>query len=191
MWPFSSKLRSDREMFLSSTFRDLSYYRNLAADVLVKEGYKIVRSEDLDFARGSGDHKHDICLQRVDETHGFLLIIDWYAGQKYEGKDPDYRGLSITHAEAKRAFRKSGGWHCFASHEVITTYNLWKQNKTLSGFKHDPVEPQVFDLLDDIYNLGKWGPNAFDGPDDFKQKLRKYFRQLGGAFPGQIELLRV
>ena len=126
MWPFSSKLCSAGEVFLSSTFRDLSNFRKLASEILVKERYKVVRSEDLDFARGSGAHKHDICLQRVDETPGFLLIIDWYAGQKYEGGSSDYIGLTITHAEAKRAFRKSVGWHCFANHEVITTYNLWK-----------------------------------------------------------------
>jgi len=176
MWLFSSK--SSRKIFLSSTFKDLSYHRNLAAEVLIKEGYKVICSEDSDFAKGLGAHKHDICLQRVDETPNFLLIIDWYAGQPYEGVNPDYVGLTITHAEAKRAFIKPRGWHCFAKQEVITTYNIWKQNRTLSGFRHDPVERKVFDLLDDIYNLGKWGPNAFDDPDDFKRKLKKYFRQL-------------
>jgi len=178
MCPLRSKSRSTKKIFLSSTFRDLSYYRDLAADVLIKEGYKVVRSEDLNFARGSGAHRHDICLERVDKTHGFLLIIDWYAGQAYEGVNPDYAGLTITHAEAKRAFRKKVGWHCFAKQEVITIYNIWKQNKTLPEFRHDPVERKVFDLLDDIYRLGKWGPNAFDDPDDFKRKLKKYFRQL-------------
>lgn len=169
------------KVFLSSTFRDLSYYRDLAADVLTQEGYKVIRSEDPIFARGSGAHRHDICLKQVDKTPGFLLIIDWYAGQKYEGKNTDYRGLSITHAEAKRAFKKKRGWHCFVKHEVITTYNLWKQNKKLKGFKHDPVERKVFDLLDDVYTQGKWSQNTFIGPGDLKQKLRKYFRQLKGS----------
>jgi len=178
MWLFNSRSHISKKVFLSSTFRDLSYHRNLAAEVLIKEGYKVIRSEDSDFAKGSGAHKHDICLQRVDETPNFLLIIDWYAGQPYEGVNSDYAGLTITHAEAKRAFIKQGGWHCFAKQEVITTYNIWKQNKTLSEFRHDPVERKVFDLMDDIYGLGKWGPNAFDDPDDFKRKIKKYFRQL-------------
>ena len=181
MWPFSLKSHSSKKVFLSSTFRDLSYHRSLAAEVLNKEGYSVIRSEDLDFANGAGAHKHDICLQRVDETPNFLLIIDWYAGQPYEGVNPNYVGLTITHAEAKRAFIKQSGWHCFAKQEVITTYNIWKQNKTLSGFKHDPVEQKVFDLLDNIYSLGKWGPNSFDDPDDFRRKLKKYFKQLKGV----------
>lgn len=178
MWPFSLKSNLSREVFLSSTFKGLSAYRKIATDILAKEGYKVVRSEDLDFARGSGEHKHDICLWQVDRTAGFLLIIDEYAGQKYEGSNVEYSGLTITHAEAKRAFRKSSGWHCFASRDVITIYNLWKRNKTLSGFKHDPVEREVFDLLDDISHNNKWGPLTFDDPDDFEKKIRKYFRQL-------------
>lgn len=181
MCPHSSKLRSTMKVFLSSTFKDLSYCRDLAADVLIKEGYKVVRSEDLNFARGSGAHKHDICLCQVDKTPSFLLIIDWYAGQKYEGKNSNYRGLTITHAEAKRAFKKKQGWHCFVNHEVITIYNLWKQNKKVKGFRHSPVERKVFDLLDDVYTQGKWSQNTFISSDDLKRKLKKYFRQLKGS----------
>jgi len=48
----------------------------------------------------------------------------------------------------------------------------------LLGFKHDPVDRKVFDLLDDISHSNKWGPLTFDDPDDFERKLKKYFRQL-------------
>lgn len=178
MWPFSSKSCVVREIFLSSTFRDISPYRDIAANVLAEERYKVIRSENLDFAKGSGDHKHDICLRRVDETPNFLLVVSWRAGQEYEGKNSDYAGLTVTHAEAKRAFKKNDGWHCFADFEVITIHNQWRQNKTLVGLKHDPVERKVFDLLDDIYFNNKWGPIAFVGPEDFKKKLRKYFRDI-------------
>jgi hypothetical protein len=178
MCPHSSKSHLSKKVFLSSTFQDLSYHRDIAAEVLTREGYKVIRSEDLNFARGSGAHKHDICLQRVDETPNFLLIIDWYAGRPYKGANPDYDGLTITHAEAKRAFRKKSGWHCFAKQDVIIAYNIWKQNKRLRGFKHKPVERKVFYLLNDIDKQGKWTLNAFNDPVDFKRKLKKYFRQL-------------
>ena len=165
-------------IFLCSTLRaELPDVRAEVATFLRAGGLVLIRSEDPDFHRGSGEHKHDVCLRRVDEIPGFLLIIDKWAGRDYGGEREEYAqylGLTITHAETKRAWLKDRGWYCFARHEVLVTYNLWKKNGCRSDFESD-VEPKVFQLLDDVYQSKKWDPIAFDDLSDLKPKLEKMF----------------
>lgn len=164
-----------KEVFLSSTYSDLKDLRTQIADFLGRRGMKVIRSEDADFPRSSGAHRHDICLKRVNEMPNFLLVVDGRAGKPYSGAKREYRGLTITHAEAREAFKKRRGWNCFVRHDVLTKYEVWAHNKRREDIEFEGVDKKVFLLLDEIEGLGKWN-QIFDNPKDLMASLKKLFR---------------
>ena len=174
--PRNKSRPSVRRLFLCSTFFGLRDLREVITEFLRRQGVKVIRSEDADFAGGSVEHKHDICLRRVQETSNFLLIIDGRAGKPYCGSRSEFQGLTITHAETRTALGKGlKSWNCFIRQDVLTKYEVWVHNKKRDDIEFEGVDKEVFRLLDEIETSGRWR-QTFNGSDDLKASLKKLFK---------------
>ena len=163
-------------VFLSSTCVDLLDLREVLAGFLTGRGVRIIRSEAPPFHDGSQVHPHDVCLQRVDETPNFLLIVDKQAGSEYRGKDPQHIGLTITHAETKRAkANPEKKVHCFIRQDVWTFYDAWVLNGRQDGFKCRDIDKRVFQLLDYVVASETWRM-TFSDVEDLKRKVQAQLR---------------
>lgn len=163
---------SGMTIFLSSTCVDLLDLREALAAFLTSRGIHVIRSEDPAFHDGSQAHPHDVCLQRVDETPHFLLVVDKQAGSEYRGKDPRYIGLTITHAEIQRArVNTEKKVYCFVRHDVWTFYDAWVLNGRQDGFKCRDIDKRVFQLLDYVVASETWRM-TFSDVEDLKRKVQ-------------------
>ncbi len=159
-------------VFLSSTCVDLLDLREALAAFLTSRGVRVIRSEEPAFHDGSQVHPHDICLQRVDETPNFLLVVDKQAGSEYRGKDPQHIGLTITHAETKRAkANPEKKVHCFVRQDVWTFYDAWVLNGRQDEFKCRDIDKRVFQLLDYVVASETWRM-TFSDVEDLKRKVQ-------------------
>ncbi len=169
-----------RNIFIASTLRDeLPHVRGEVARFLEQPGVgiRIIRSEMPGFSKGlTNRHKHDLCLDWVDETPKFILIVDKWAGRDFEGEDSkysEYLGSTITHAETRHALKKSHGFYWFVSASVIHAYNLWshEKNREIRGSVYWDIDIPVFELIADLKGRNICDPVVFTELIDLKPKV--------------------
>ena len=159
------------EVFLSSASWGLQELRNRITEYLEAKGIQVVRSESPGFYGSTTENRHDVCLRRVRDTSNYLLIIDRRAGSAYRGRNGQYRGLTVTHAEAKTAIEGEKRWDCFVRHEVWTCYQIWKYNHRGFWVRFDSIDREVFRLLDDIDRKEMLTCQLFDNDKDILSQL--------------------
>ncbi|MEK6857794.1 MAG: DUF4062 domain-containing protein [Nanoarchaeota archaeon] len=150
-----------KRVFLSATYEDQMDLIEEIKSKLAELGVNVIHFKEPDFYDGrSGIHAHDICIEKVESTPNYLLIISYRAGSDYLGNNPDYQELSLTHAEFHSAYSsisENRKMYCFVRKKVMDFYNIWKElpvrNDNTSFL---PVEPKVFKLIDDMQSKGVW-----------------------------------
>ncbi len=150
-----------KRVFLSATYEDQMDLIEEIKSKLAELGVNVIHFKEPDFYNGrTGIHKDDICIEKVESTPNYLLIVNYRAGCDYTGNNPMYKELSLTHAEFQTAYSsisENRKMYCFVRKKVMDIYNIWKElsgrNKDRSPF---PVEPKVLKLIDDIQNKGVW-----------------------------------
>ncbi len=150
--------------------------RESIASFLADRGIEVIRSEDVNFSDGTQIHPHDVCLSKINEANEFLLIIDREAGDNYKGSEAEYQGLTITHAELRRALKEPKiKVHCFISIEVLNYYKCWDLNGKADGFQTGRIDKKIFEVLDFITDSGKIYRNTFLHVEDLKEKIKQRF----------------
>jgi len=178
----SKKTKNIKRVFLSATYDDLTDLIEEIKSKLAAWGIKVVHFKNPDFHSGQTNiHRHDICLKYAKNIPNYLLIVDRRAGENYKGKNSKYRGLAITHAEFKAAYKATKGknknkrkMYIFIRKNCWNNYQLWKKTsrRNRSALILD-VEPKVFQLLEDIEKKGTPWIILFEHSLEFKKVLKK------------------
>lgn len=148
-------------VFLSATYEDQMDLIEEIKSKLAELGVNVIHFKNPGFYDGrTGTHAHDICIEKVEETPNYLLIVNYRAGADYNGENPDYQELSLTHAEFQSAYRsitENRRMYCFVRRKVMDLYNIWRE---MSERNEDtsvlPVEPKAFQLIHDMQSNGVW-----------------------------------
>jgi hypothetical protein len=150
-----------KRVFLSATYEDQTDLIEEIKSKLAELEIKVIHFTEPDFFDGrTGIHSHDICIEKVKSIPNYLLIMNYTAGSNYKGNNPDYKGLSITHAEFRSALEsinENRKMYCFVRRKVMDIYDIWKQSS--NNHKNDAswrVESKVFQLLEDMKTKGVW-----------------------------------
>ena len=142
-----------KEIFMSSTIENLVDCRAEVIKELESKGIKVIHSGSPDFAGLPPNNTSDICLERVHNAPIFILIIDCKCGSPYEGKHEHFRGISITHAEFRKAREdKSKPVLVYVRDEVWKEYKLWKNNPSLIC----NTEKEIFEMLREYDSEKQW-----------------------------------
>lgn len=163
------------KVFISSTSFDLKDLRAELARALEEWGYLSLWNESPDFPKKSGLHSHDMCLDTVEESDIYLLIIDRRYGGTYAGKKYPREDISITWYETKIAFQKKKEIYSFIRDEVWNERPTYKKNLK-KGVQIKPYHvdnPRVFDFIDFVVHLPRdnW-IYTFKNSVELKEKLK-------------------
>ena len=96
-------------IFLSSTIYDFRDLRSALKYHLVLQGCSVLASEFNDFQKPLDEHSYDACLQSIEQSDYFILLIGSRVGEMY---DTDGQ-ISITQQEYRTAYElhKRGRLH--------------------------------------------------------------------------------
>ena len=172
------RIPHQKSIFLASEYLELNNIWRQVEAKLKNFGWRVVKGAD---ARTRGEmryERHDVCLQRIDRTPYFLVLIGRLAGSSFRGKQPKYRkysGLLTTHAEIRRSILKKppGKWFCFVHHEVLIAWELWKKNGYRKKFRCEPIDKRVFRWITEIKKHGR-DTYPFDEWEDLEGQLKRY-----------------
>lgn len=150
-----------KRVFISATYEDQIDLIEEIKSKLAELGVETIHFKNYGFYNGRSEiHAHDICIEKVESTSNYLLIVNYRAGMDYTGNNPAYRDLSLTHAEfqsAHGAINENRKMYCFVRKKVMDFYNIWKdlpeKNSSSSCL---PVEHKAFQLIDDMQSKGVW-----------------------------------
>ena len=94
-----------KRVFLSATYEDQMDLIEEIKMKLAQLGINVIHFKEPNFYNGrTGIHAHDICIEKVESTPNYLLIVNYRAGSDYLGNNSEYKELSLTHAEFQAAY---------------------------------------------------------------------------------------
>ncbi|MFX1238440.1 MAG: DUF4062 domain-containing protein [Promethearchaeota archaeon] len=174
-------VESIKEIFLSATYVDQIDCIEEVKSKLAELGVKPYHFKEGQFYNGQMDkHSHDRCIELVEKINNYLLIVNYKAGNSYEGTQDEYRGLTITHAEFRAAIKDKERKKVFAfvRRKVWDFYKQWK-TPIKEGRKPNSweIDEKLVPLLEDLENNMPW-TDTFDTSLDLKQLIsakRDYF----------------
>ena len=128
--------------FVSSTCLDLRDARAALSTHLKSLGHEPLLSETLTFGVTPGKHSHKACLDQVDNSDYFVLLVGARRGGTYIGSE-----TSITNEEYRRAVKRNIPVMIFVSETVETASGMYRKNPNadLSDFVDDK---RIFDFVD-------------------------------------------
>ena len=152
-----------KRVFISGTYEDQIDLIEEIRSKLEGEGIAVVHFKSPEFYNGKVlVHPHDLCLQHVENTANYLLIVGQKAGEDYHGEDTTYQGLTVTHAEFRTALKTfdkddSRSLFVFVRQRIMDSYYIWNSlsNSQRVGGSW-PAEPKVYSLLDEIEQNKRW-----------------------------------
>ena len=170
-------------VFVSSTCIDYELRRMSIHTLITNMGHTPIMTDAPNFVTIPNIHSHDVCLRSINDADIFFLIIQPNYGQLYEGTlFPKYKGLSITHAELKRA------------EELKKTIIVYGQDTVYNEryiFKHSPKakitsDPRTFNIWSEVTRGKKnnW-IIQFNTDTDLMQKIKNELNRLQN-FNGQF-----
>jgi hypothetical protein len=92
-------------VFLSSTVAGHEDRRLVLSEAIRSAGHTPILSEDPSFPVRPGSHVHDACLEAVCKCDAIVALLQREAGQPYDGKRAEYRGMTLCEAEYREAVR--------------------------------------------------------------------------------------
>ena len=167
-----TQMNIQKRVFLSATYED-------QVDCIEEIRSKLNENEInvIHFRRGGfpdgriGVHPQDVCLENVENTPNYIIIVDRKAGADYEGVKPDYHGLTVTHAEFRTAYEASlkdenRRSFFFVRQIIVDTYSTWKSLNSHGKEEGTwPAEKKVYRLLEDFENKNLWRISFTDSLD--------------------------
>jgi len=148
-----------KRVFLSATYEDQVDCIEEIISKLNENGINVIQFTRGGFPDGRiGVHPHDVCLENVENTPNYIIIVGYKAGADYEGVKPDYCGLTVTHAEFRTAYEASvkddnRRSFFFVRQKIVDTYSTWKSlNSNGKEAGKWPAEQKVYRLLKDFEN---------------------------------------
>lgn len=168
------------KIFLSSTCYDLVDIRAELERFLKSKGHELLLSDRATFPVELGVHRHDVCINNVQQCDLFIIIVDGRFGAPYY-KDKNY---SITWAEFNEAIRTERKIIPFVRKDVFNERQSYHHNLK----KGNPFEPffadttRVFDLIDDIQkHEGGFWIEQFENSVEIKDRLENLI-ETGHSF---------
>lgn len=158
------------KIFLSSTCYDLVDIRAELEKFLTEKGHELLLSDRASFPVEIGVHRHDVCINNVQNSDLFILIVDGRFGAPYY-KD---KSLSITWAEFNEAVRTEKKIIPFVREDIFNErqschHNLKKGN-SFEPFFADTT--RVFDLINEIQkHEGGFWIEQFKNSVEIKDRL--------------------
>lgn len=168
------------KIFLSSTCYDLVDIRAELERFLKEKGHELLLSDRATFPIEIGVHRHDVCINNVQNCDLFILIVDGRFGAPYY-KD---KNLSITWAEFNEALRTDRKIIPFVRKDIFNerqsyNHNLKKGN-AFAPFFADTT--RVFDLIGEIQSHeGGFWIEQFENSVEIKDRLENLI-ETGHSF---------
>jgi hypothetical protein len=157
-------------IFLSSTCYDLVDIRAELEKFLRDKGHELLLSDRASFPVEIGVHRHDVCINNVQQSDLFILIVDGRFGALYH-KD---KSISITWAEFNEALRTGRKIIPFVRKVVFNERQSYHHNQK----KGNPYAPyfadsnRVFDLVDEVQkHEGGFWIEQFENSVEIKERL--------------------
>ena len=175
-----------RKLFLSSTNYDMANLRKKICEKLKKYedtyDYKLVEYQNLDTMTVDGkSHAHDICLDSVGDCSIVVLVVNKRYGEQYSGtKYPEYKGISVTHAEVKLAILKKMLFITIVNKNTFDERRKYKRSN--KKYKCQYVDkPEVFSLIDEVQS-NKYTSNWIESFASYKEAETKLENLLQAVF---------
>lgn len=166
------------ELFLSATYNDQKDCVEEVKSKLAELGVSTYHFKEGEFYNGRIDiHSHDRCIELVEQTPNYLLIVSYRAGSFYEGINKDYSDLTVTHSEFKAALNatindSSRRLYPFVRKEVWQFFSHWKDLVIEEKYPDNwEIDRNLFPLLHDLETLS-W-TDTFDTSLDLKEMISK------------------
>ncbi|MGA2407163.1 MAG: DUF4062 domain-containing protein [Bacteroidales bacterium] len=162
------------KIYLSSTCYDLVDLRAELERFLKQKRHEILLSDRATFPVEIGVHRHDVCINNVEQCDLFILVIDGRFGAPY------YRdnNISITWAEFNEAIRKECKIIAFVRKAVFNERQSFHHN-TKMGNKFEPFFAdtiKVFYLIDEIQiHEGGYWIEQFENSVEIKDRLENLY----------------
>lgn len=161
-------------IFLSSTCYDLTDLRAEVEKFLIDKGHSLLLSDRNSFPVDIKKHRHDVCIENVNQCDFFVLVIDSRYGAPYY-KDST---ISITWAEFREAMRTKRPSIALVRREIFNERQSCRHNQKLGNlfepFYADNIK--TFDLIDEVQkNEGGIWMQPFDNSLNVKEKLENIY----------------
>lgn len=161
---------SKPRIFISSTCYDLNDIRSELTDYLIKQNFEVLNSQLKNFGVAPGAHSHNACLEQINNTDYFVLIIGGRRGGTFIGSEK-----SITNEEYLLAVKKGIPIIIFLSKRVNNAIPLYKKNPS-ADFTSVVQDIRVFSFIDYIRASSEdnW-IFEFENVNDIKDTLKAQF----------------
>lgn len=131
-------------IFISSTCYDLSHLRANINDFIKDSGHNPILSEYNNFPISPDLTAVENCIKNVKENADILVLV---VGNRYGNIIES--GKSITNTEFLTAKQKGIPIFCFIDKSILTTLNIWRDNKN-ADFSRIVDNNKIFEFIDDI-----------------------------------------
>lgn len=159
--------------FVSSTCLDLKDARAALSAHLESLGHEPLLSDTLTFGVTPGKHSHQACLDQVDNSDYFVLLVGGRRGGTYIGSEK-----SITNEEYRRAVKRNIPVIIFVSDAVEMASRMYRKNPKadLSEFVDDQ---RIFDFVDLIRSQSEdnW-IRTYKDVEDVKEAITAQFAYI-------------
>jgi hypothetical protein len=159
--------------FVSSTCLDLKDARAGLENHLKSIGHEPLLSDTLTFGVTPRKHSHQVCLDQVDNSDYFILLIGGRRGGTFIGSEK-----SITNEEYRRAMKRNLPVMIFVSEDVEAASRIYRKNPKadLSDFVDDN---RIFDFVDLIRGQSEdnW-IRTYKNVEDVKKAITAQFAYI-------------
>lgn len=159
--------------FVSSTCLDLKDARAALEAHLRSLGHEPLLSDTLTFGVTPKKHSHQACLDQVDNSDYFVLLVGGRRGGTFIGSEK-----SITNEEYRRAIKRSIPIMIFVSEDVETAAQIYRKNPKadLSDYVDDN---RIFDFVDLIRGQSEdnW-IRTYKNVEDVKKAITAQFAYI-------------
>ena len=160
-------------VFLSSTFFDLSELRAQLRHFIDELGWRPVMSEHNSFPVDPDESTVENCRLNVRNNADILVMI---VGSRYGSIDTTTES-SITNIEFLEARARGIPTYVFVKAEVLAQMQVWRDNPD-ADFSKVVDTPRVFEFIDSIRSNGKEWVFEFTMAEDVVIKLREQWSFL-------------
>ncbi|WP_267402581.1 MULTISPECIES: DUF4062 domain-containing protein [unclassified Chryseobacterium] len=169
-------------IFISSTCYDLSQLRANINDFIKDSGHNPILSEYNNFPVSPDLTAVENCIKNVKENADMLVLI---VGNRYGSIIES--GKSITNTEFLTAKQKGIPIFCFIDKNILTTLNIWKDNKD-ADFSKIVDNNKIFEFIEDIRNNRNLWVFPFEQSREIIETLKN---QLSYLFKDSLKIKNI
>lgn len=166
-------------IFISSTCYDLSHLRANISDFIIDSGHNPILSEYNSFPVSPDLTAVENCIKNVKENADILVLV---VGSRYGSIIES--GKSITNTEFLTAKQKGIPIFCFIDKSILTTLNIWRDNKN-ADFSRIVDNTKIFEFIDDIRTKRNLWVFPFEQSKEITETLKN---QLSYLFKDSLKI---